>query len=418
MDNVTHSLVGLAAARAGLERVSAYATPVAIIAANAPDADIAVLLFGDSWDYLHHHRGITHSIIGTLLCAVIIPTLFWAVDLLVARVRKQTPRAKFRNLLFVSLLLSLSHPLLDWTNNYGVRPLLPFDRRWFYGDLVFIVDPFLWLLLGGACFLLSSKTRSSIFAPLLRRTIYQQPDDAERFARRLRIAVWILVALLIAAVIIWLPGFGGYEFATGSRLIWLAGLMIVFVMFRARLAERWNGAIASVALIFVITYWGGLALAHSRAVMSAEKFANALATTQRRDGAQRTDRVRRVATMPTLANPLKWRAIVETEQSFYRFDVTLTDDEYEVATGDELTGMPRNFVSFEKPRERERGYVEAAERDRRARIFLDFARFPAARVSGNCADEMLVQWADLRFTEPGRSARGNFALEVEVPRAP
>lgn len=130
MDNVTHSLVGLAAARAGLERVSAYATPVAVLAANAPDADIVVLLFGDSWDYLHHHRGITHSIIGTLLCALIIPIIFWTCDRLFAQFGKRAPRAKFRGLLFVSLLLSLSHPLLDWTNNYGVRPLLPFDRRW------------------------------------------------------------------------------------------------------------------------------------------------------------------------------------------------------------------------------------------------------------------------------------------------
>jgi inner membrane protein len=35
-------------------------------------------------------------------------------------------------------------------NVYGVRWLMPFDGTWFYGDSLFIVDPWLWLLLGAA----------------------------------------------------------------------------------------------------------------------------------------------------------------------------------------------------------------------------------------------------------------------------
>src|SRR5918998_1153671 len=65
MDNLTHSLVGLVAAKAGLERLSPGATAVCVLAANAPDADILAAL-GGKWFYLHHHRGITHSIVGTL----------------------------------------------------------------------------------------------------------------------------------------------------------------------------------------------------------------------------------------------------------------------------------------------------------------------------------------------------------------
>jgi inner membrane protein len=37
---------------------------------------------------------------------------------------------------------------LDWLNTYGVRLLAPFDWRWFYGDAVFIVDPWIWVVLG------------------------------------------------------------------------------------------------------------------------------------------------------------------------------------------------------------------------------------------------------------------------------
>jgi inner membrane protein len=42
----------------------------------------------------------------------------------------------------------LSHPALDWLNTYGIRLLMPFSDTWFHGDSVFIIDPYLWLLLG------------------------------------------------------------------------------------------------------------------------------------------------------------------------------------------------------------------------------------------------------------------------------
>src|SRR6185295_1039682 len=80
-------------------------------------------------------------------------------DRTISRIRRRPPQVKFRGLLVASLIVSATHPLLDWTNNYGIRFLLPWSTRWFYGDLVYIVDPFIWLLLGSACFLLTSKTR-------------------------------------------------------------------------------------------------------------------------------------------------------------------------------------------------------------------------------------------------------------------
>src|SRR5690606_20422260 len=50
-----------------------------------------------------------------------------------------------------------THSPLDWINNYEMRWLLPFDGRWSYGDAVFILDPSLWLLLGGSLFVLRSR---------------------------------------------------------------------------------------------------------------------------------------------------------------------------------------------------------------------------------------------------------------------
>jgi inner membrane protein len=57
----------------------------------------------------------------------------------------------------------LSHVFLDYLNNYGVRLLMPFSGRWFYGDAVFIIDPWLWIVLGAGIWW--SRGRASRWAP-------------------------------------------------------------------------------------------------------------------------------------------------------------------------------------------------------------------------------------------------------------
>ncbi|WP_229507670.1 metal-dependent hydrolase [Massilia sp. Dwa41.01b] len=42
----------------------------------------------------------------------------------------------------------LLHPGMDALNVYGVHPFAPFDTHWYYGDMVFIVEPLFWLALG------------------------------------------------------------------------------------------------------------------------------------------------------------------------------------------------------------------------------------------------------------------------------
>src|SRR5215203_5610833 len=98
VDNLTHSLVGLAAAKAGLERQSPYAAFVCVVAANLPDIDIVALARGPAF-YLKHRRGITHSIVGVLALAVALPLLFYAAERLWARARGQESRARLKGLL-------------------------------------------------------------------------------------------------------------------------------------------------------------------------------------------------------------------------------------------------------------------------------------------------------------------------------
>src|SRR6185503_19475654 len=157
MDNLTHSLVGLTLAKAGLERLSPAATAVSILAANSPDADVVVGLFADRWTLLHHHRGITHSIVGTLCLALVLPVIVYGIDRLLAQQRGRQPTTCFRGLLLVSLVATATHPFMDWLNNYGARPLLLYDWKWLYGDVIYNVDTFLRLLLGGASFLLTFR---------------------------------------------------------------------------------------------------------------------------------------------------------------------------------------------------------------------------------------------------------------------
>ncbi len=164
MDNLTHSLVGLAAAKAGLERLSPRTTVLCIVAANAADLDVVTLVFGDRWTTLKYHRGLTHSVIGTVCLAFTIPIVFYLAEVAVSRLRARPLQVNLTGLLVASLIVSATHPLMDWTNNYGVRLLLPWSPRWFYADLVFIVDPFLWALFGGASLLLTSRTRLQLIA--------------------------------------------------------------------------------------------------------------------------------------------------------------------------------------------------------------------------------------------------------------
>lgn len=371
MDNLTHSLVGLTAAKAGLERLSPGATILCVLAANSPDSDIIVLAFGDRWDFLQHHRGITHAIVGTAFLALLLPLIFVSIDRLWARLRHQSPKTNFRGLLIASFLVSATHPLLDWTNNYGIRFLLPWNPRWSYGDLVFIVDPFIWVVLGGAAFLLASKTKISK-------------------------VIWATVAAIITFLILFSARGGDLPNRTVIVGLWIAALIVIVGLFVTGACERWGSKIAFVAFAVVLAYWGVLAFAHSVALERGREEANRLT-------APNGERVARLAAMPTLANPLRWDCVFETDQATYRFPVALN--------GQTPAGR---VIRYPKPSGKLAAALETASRDKPAHVFLGFARFPVARLANpDCTTQTLLQLADLRYTEPGTS-RGTFAVELPV----
>jgi len=162
MDPITHTLAGAALAESRLGRLGGLRHGLALgtllVAANLPDIDVSCYVAGSDFA-LGQRRGLTHGI----LALVVLPFALWGMALLIDRWRSsratdRTP-APAGALLAVAVVGVWSHPTLDWLNVYGVRLLAPFDWTWFYGDGVFIVDPWLWLLLGGAVFLARPRGR-------------------------------------------------------------------------------------------------------------------------------------------------------------------------------------------------------------------------------------------------------------------
>ena len=145
MEPVTHLLTGAVLARAGINRRAAYATAAMVIAAELPDADVVSSLWGPVTG-LEHHRGITHTLLAAPVEAALMTAAFFAWHRL--RKRPQTRAAVNWGVLFLGCWLALlSHLLLDWTNNYGLRPFFPFNPRWYAGSFVFIFEPVLFAIL-------------------------------------------------------------------------------------------------------------------------------------------------------------------------------------------------------------------------------------------------------------------------------
>jgi len=142
MDNLTHTLTGLMLCRAGLNRFYSRPGLVLMIAANAPDIDVT-WSFRGTIGYIEHHRAITHSI-------AFMPVLAF-LPVLIACLALRSTRG-WKAAWALSVIGIASHLLLDWTNAYGIRLLLPFSARWLQLDLNNIFDFWIWGVLLLAAF--------------------------------------------------------------------------------------------------------------------------------------------------------------------------------------------------------------------------------------------------------------------------
>lgn len=213
MDPITHSLTGAVLARGGLDRKTPLAATTLVIAANVPDIDILAMFTGEYFSFAFR-RGWTHGPIAMVL----LPFLVTVVVMLLDRVRLWRNRnlepVNVTGVFLLAVIGVLTHPILDWFNTYGIRLLMPFSDSWFHGDAVFIIDPWIWLLLGAALFL------------------------PRRTARRVRVlgtitVVYVLLLITLSAA--------GERIA--ARVAEAQGLKVVDVMYQPRPANPVSGDI-------------------------------------------------------------------------------------------------------------------------------------------------------------------------------
>jgi inner membrane protein len=371
VDNLTHALVGASLAKAGAERATPLATATLVVAANAPDVDMLAFARGEYFA-LAFRRGITHGLPAMVVLPFLVTGAMLAWDRWVRRRRNPDAEpARPGPLLALSAFGLLTHPALDWLNTYGMRWWLPFDGTWTYGDALFIIDPWVWLMLGGAVFLSSTPSRAGLWG-------------------------WAVLGALTTALVVW--GMGGLPAA-----LWVVGLAAV-VAWRVRRGPAGSGGrrrLARAAIGCTAAYIGFMiaaGLAARRQVAAAAQV----------EGLE----VRDVLVAPSRGNPFVADVEVRTADAF-------------VPGVHRWLGTPRVRLRPEdatpllaapdvEPATLDR-ILTAARAHRAVADYLVWSRHPYVRVT-EAGDGWDVRFGDVRYDEQPK-AGGLAGLSVHVPRS-
>ncbi len=134
MDPVTHGIIGLGIAALSGQPID-ITNPIAlgtVLGAMSPDIDIIVKYWGD-YEYLKHHRGLTHSVFGIIGLSTAIS----------AGLSLMFTEYSFFSIFIWTMLGTLSHTFFDALNSYGVRPFLPFTNKKYLASILMLYDPFI-----------------------------------------------------------------------------------------------------------------------------------------------------------------------------------------------------------------------------------------------------------------------------------
>jgi hypothetical protein len=329
VENLSHTLAGVLLARAGLEDKSPLALPALAVAANLPDIDIFGSLLGA--DYLDLHRGVTHGFVGVPVLALAWAGVLWAW----ARLGRRSP-VRFAPLAAVVLAGVVSHPLLDLLNDYGMRPWLPFSSRRYYGDLIGVVDPWMWAILGTGC--------------------------AAAMTTRVAQAAWLALGSVLAAAI-----------ALGaSPWLALAWSLAVFLLVAA--GRRLHGACAAArySIVLLALYLGATAFVRDRARAFAADWAPQ----------QIQAPLRTLDLLPMIGRgPWTWRVVAETEREFWVGDGASPESSCRVRRYEKNLDQPC--------------YARALS-DRHMAAMSRFARYPSVDVQRD-GPACVVFLRDLRY---------------------
>lgn len=357
-------MVGAAISKAGAERTTPLATATLVLAANAPDVDIFGYVRGEYFA-LAFRRGITHGVPGMVVLALLVTGVVLGWDRWV-RLRRDpdAPPARAGPILLWSTVGLLTHSTFDWMNTYGMRWGLPIDGSWSYRDALFIIDPWLWLVLGGAVFLASSPGRWGLVG-------------------------WGPVAALAAAIVFVSP------VGPVVKAAWATGLLVVVVL-------RWRGRpvsdvgrlrFAATAGAAAIIYIALMVAADARATVHVLRAAHTA-------GLEVVD----VMVAPQPANPFVAEVEVLTADSF-------VPGVHRWIGGERVRLFPAEAVSLRSGPDgmepaRLRPIVDAARGDPDAAHWLVWSRYPYVHVDAD-GDGWLVRFSDARYD--GRGGTGGLS---------
>jgi membrane-bound metal-dependent hydrolase YbcI (DUF457 family) len=372
MDNVTHTLFALTLSRTSLGR-SGGATAALVLASNAPDADI-VASAGRAIDYLEWHRGPSHGPLGVLGLALLTAGIVWTARGWLKR-EPSGDDAPFGRLVFLGIIGTAGHILMDLPTSYGTRLLSPFDWRWFAGDWMPIIDIYLLAILAAGLIFGRIGTDGS-----------RANDGAPVFDARRRNATIALTLMIL-----------NYGLRAGGHQ---AALNTAPGVFGPLLPAPCEGSKAQTA---GSTPLGGLISAWPPEVQP---------------DLTRSDGMRclvEVAAIPTFQSPFHWRLIAQMSNGYELANTNLLDRRVHDggASGHAMWRLAVTVPNRWPPE------VFQAAKTRMGRTFLGFSRFPASRAVPDRDGNVTVQWTDLRFLtdlrqRPRGTRTGMFTVTVHL----
>ena len=359
MDPLAHTLMGASLAATRLKDSTPLAAPALILGANAPDID-AVVMFIDRDLSLWFRRGWTHGVLAMVVLPVALTLLLLLFDRVVSRLRGKRPSARASPLLRLSTLAVVSHPLLDWLNTYGVRFLMPFDGTWFYGDALFIIDPWIWLLLGTSAVLAYSA--SAVGA-----------------------TVWVVLGVVTTFLV---SGSDAAPMAT--RLLWCFGVAAIVWL---RLDKSWRCKIARVAhlcLIVTIVYIAVMVGASELAVRQAAAWLT--------EGDLVAEEI---MASPAPGNPFRREILVADDERYHFLEVNWLRSETVRVAHPPIDRGPEGTVT------------RAALAAPHVKGIASWKRFPAYRVEERADGGYRVSISDVRYTRRAGSGLGAAVVELD-----
>jgi len=362
VDNLTHSLVGAALAELALPDGAPPATrrlflAAGVVASNFPDLDLLYVgITPPPLGYLLHHRGHTHTLVELLAQVALLALLCH----LLPATRRLAAADRTRLLALIAISLA-GHLAMDASNTYGVHPFHPFDSRWYYGDAIFIFEPWLWIVLGAAA--------------------------AANARRRLNRAGLVALVLLPPILLVSL------DVISAGTLAALVATALVFARAGRSLSPRARAAAAlSASALFVAMMFGLSRMAEARSIDLL--------------GLARPGQVLDVVLNPNPASPLCWAVIVverdEHEYGLHRGTLSLLPawQPPTACASHRRSGLRESRWSggnrlmwSEEVRLPIEGLRQLASRDCWVRAWLQFGRAPLVR------DGMIL---DLRFQDGRR----------------